>query len=224
MNTKMIKIASAAAGAAIVAGLAFAGVASAQTPGPSQTPVPGRGPMRDTPPTGAPAYGRGQMQSAPANGQRGGRMAEQGYGMGGWGGSQVSMVSAAADKLGMTVADLTAELKTGKTIAAVAEAKKVAPSAIVDAMLAPRKAQLDTQVTAGRLTREQADTMLAQMRATITPKLSEPWTANGPGNGVPGSAFVDKDGDGECDQMPEGGRQQAPAGGRGMQRGPRMGR
>ena len=106
----------------------------------------------------------------------------------------------------------------------VAEAKKVAPSAIVDAMLAPRKAQLDAQVTAGRLTREQADTMLAQMRASITPQLSEPWTAKGPGNGDPGSAFVDKDGDGECDQMPEGGRQQAPAGGRGMQRGPRMGR
>ena len=222
MNTKMIKIASAAAGAAIVAGLAFAGVASAQTPGPSQTPVPGRGPMRGTPPTGAPAYGRGEMQGAPGYGR--GQMAGQGYGMGGWGGSQVSLVGAAADKLGMTVADLTAELKTGKTIAAVAEAKKVAPSAIIDAMLAPRKAQLDAQVTAGRLTREQADAMLAQMRASITPQLSEPWTANGPGNGDPGSAFVDKDGDGECDQMPEGGRQQAPAGGRGMQRGPRMGR
>ena len=128
MNTKMIKIASAAAGAAIVAGLAFAGVASAQTPGPSQTPVPGRGPMRGTPPTGAPAYGRGEMQGASGYGR--GQMAGQGYGMGGWGGSQVSLVSAAADKLGMTVADLTAELKTGKTIAAVAEAKKVAPGAI----------------------------------------------------------------------------------------------
>ena len=65
--------------------------------------------------------------------------------------------------------------------------------------------------------------VLAQMRASITPQLSEPWTAKGPGNGDPGSAFVDKDGDGECDQMPEGGRGQMPAGGRGMQRG-RMGR
>jgi len=222
MNTKWIKISSVAVGSALVAGLAFVSIAAAQTPGPSQTPVPGRGPMRGTPPTGAPAYGRGEMQGA--YGQRGGRMAEQGYGMGGWGGSQVSLVGAAADKLGMTVADLTAELKTGKTIAAVAEAKKVAPSAIVDAMLAPRKAQLDAQVTAGRLTREQADTMLAQMRVSITSQLSEPWTAKGPGNGDPGSAFVDKDGDGECDLMPAGGRQQMPAGGRGMQRGPRMGR
>lgn len=183
MNAKWM-----AMGGATVAALALivgmAGSAQAQTPGP--TPQ-GRGPRT------------GQM---PAMGA-GLRM----------GGPQASLVSVAANTLGMTQVDLVAQLQANKTIADVAAEKNVAPAAIVDAFVAPRVTQLNAAVAAGTITQAQADAMIAAMRANVTAQLSQPWTARGPGNGTPRGDFVDANGDGVCDEM--------PANGQGGMRGPR---
>jgi hypothetical protein len=123
-----------------------------------------------------------------------------GYGRG-MGGPQQSLVAVAADKLGMTQAQLVAELQGGKTIAQVAAERNVAPATIVDAFVATRQARLDAAVGAGRMTREQADARLATMRANVAARLSQPWSPQGNG---PGTGFVDQDGDGVCDHAGSG--------------------
>ena len=94
-------------------------------------------------------------------------------GMMGWGGPENSVISIAAEKLGLTTAELQAELQAGKTIAAVAAEKNVAVDTIVEAVIAPRSERLSQLVTNGQLTQEQADAMLAQMKTNITERLNE---------------------------------------------------
>ena len=106
-------------------------------------------------------------------------------GMGGqMGGPQQSLVAVAADTLGMTQADLIAQLQGGKTIAQVAGEKNVALDTIVSVFVATRQAHMAQAVAAGRMTQAQADAMLATMRANVTARLSQPWSPQGPGDGV----------------------------------------
>jgi hypothetical protein len=55
----------------------------------------------------------------------------------------------------------------------------------------------DALIAAGRMTQAQVDRMLATMRAHVTERLSQPWSAQGPG-------FIDQDGDGVCDYAGSG--------------------
>lgn len=113
-------------------------------------------------------------------GQGGGMMG----GMGGrWGGPEDSLISIAAEKLGMTTTELVTELQSGKTIAAIAQEKNVTLDTIVEAMVAARTERLTEMVTNGQLTQAQADAMLAMMKANITTKLSEAWSPRGPMGG-----------------------------------------
>jgi hypothetical protein len=149
----------------------------------------------------------------------GGGMGPRGPGLGygrGMGGPQQSLVAVAAEKLNMTQADLVTELRSGKTIAQVAEGKQVALDTIVDAFVATRQARMAEAVTTGRMTQAQADAMLATMKANVTARLSQPWSPQGNGSGA---GFVDQDGDGVCDHA-GGGRM---GGGR-MGSGPMRGR
>ncbi|MCG8346376.1 MAG: hypothetical protein MI924_01165 [Chloroflexales bacterium] len=118
-----------------------------------------------------------------------------------------SLVAVAADVLEMDRTALVAELQSGKTIAQVAEEHNVALSEIVDAFLAPRAERLASLVESGRLTQEQADTMLATMEANVTTRLIEPWSPQGPGAGN-GDGICDCNGDGVC----RGPRGQGPQG------------
>jgi hypothetical protein len=115
------------------------------------------------------------------------------------GGPQQSLVAVAADTLGITQADLIAQLQGGKTIAQVAREKNVALDTIVNAFVATRQARMAQAVAAGRMTQEQADAMLATMRANVTARLNQPWSPQGPGAG-----FTDEDGDGVCDHAGSG--------------------
>lgn len=114
-------------------------------------------------------------------------------------GPQQSLVAVAADTLGMAQADLIAQLQGGKTIAQVASEKNVALDTIVSAFVATRQARMAEAVAAGRMTQEQADAMLATMRANVMARLSQPWSPQGPGAG-----FTDEDGDGVCDHAGSG--------------------
>jgi len=148
-------------------------------------------------------FGPGQAQGRMLGGGPGG-MGRRG-GMGGmngqFGGPQQSLIAVAADTLGMTQADLIAQLQSGKAIAQVASDKKVALETIVNAFVTTRQARMTQAVAAGRMTQAQADTMLATMKANLATRLSQPWSPQGPGAGA---GFVDENGDGVCDYAGSG--------------------
>ena len=114
-----------------------------------------------------------------------------------WGGPDNSLVSVTAEVLEIERADLIAELQNDKTLAEVIAAHEVAPETVVEAFLAPRAERLAELVAAGQLTQEQADAMLATMKAQVTVQLNETWSPRGPG-------FSDEDGDGVCDHAGRG--------------------
>ncbi len=113
-------------------------------------------------------------------------------GMGGnhWGGPENALISVAAEKLGLTREELMAELQGGKTIADVAAEKNVAVETIVNAFLAPRAERLQELVANGQLTQEQADNQLAQMKTTVTERLSQPWPSQGSRWGGPDNSLI----------------------------------
>lgn len=81
----------------------------------------------------------------------------------GWmasGGMGYAMMQAASQVLGVPVQDVYQGLLDGKTLADQAQAKGVAPSAIVDAFKATEQASLAKMVQAGTLTQQQADSDL----------------------------------------------------------------
>ena len=115
-----------------------------------------------------------------------------------WGGAENSLISVAAEKLGLTSQELLTQLQAGKTITDLAKEKNVTVDTIVEAALAPRAEQLKQAVTAGQLTQEQADAQLALMKANMTQRLSQPWPQG------QGMGYADQNGDGVCDYMGQG--------------------
>jgi hypothetical protein len=103
-----------------------------------------------------------------------------GHMFGGHGQSANSLITIAAKALGITEADLRTALQGGKSIADVAKDKGVALDKIVDAAVADRSDQLKQQVTAGRLTQAQADTLLANYKINVTAELNNKFVQVGP--------------------------------------------
>jgi hypothetical protein len=97
-------------------------------------------------------------------------------------------LDAAASYLGMTEAELRSQLAGGKTLAEVAKAKGKSVDGLVSALVADEKKELDAAVAAGRLTREQADTILesAKQRATDLVNGEGPLRVHGRFGGPPG--------------------------------------
>lgn len=84
------------------------------------------------------------------------------------GGALGDVFGAAAKKLGVSTDSLRSALQSGKSIADIAKEKKIAPSAVVDAIVAAIKSNLDQAVKDGKVTRAQADQHLAEIRSRIT--------------------------------------------------------
>jgi hypothetical protein len=74
---------------------------------------------------------------------------------------------AAADYLGLTVAQLDAKLESGQSLADVAKAQGKSVDGLKDAILADAKKHLDRAVSDGMLTRAQADEMYARLKAHV---------------------------------------------------------
>lgn len=110
-----------------------------------------------------------------------------------------TLVSVAAEQLGVTVQELVAELE-GKTLEQVIIAHGGDPAAVVDAYLATREAVLDQLVADGRITQAQADTMLARMAEEANEHLTTVGACGGECAGECGGSL----------------RQMPPRGGRGM--------
>jgi hypothetical protein len=74
-----------------------------------------------------------------------------------------AMLEAAAQKLGMTTTELLTQLRSGQTLAQIAQAKGTTEQAVIDAALAAAKTRLNQAVTDGDLTQAQADTIYTQL-------------------------------------------------------------
>ena len=90
-------------------------------------------------------------------------------------------LGAAAKALGMSESDLLTQLRSGKSLAAVAKDKGVAVQKVVDALVAEAKQRLADAVKNGRLTPAQADQRLKTLTARITAKVNAT-RPDGPGH------------------------------------------
>jgi hypothetical protein len=70
-----------------------------------------------------------------------------------------STLNAVAQALGVTATDLVTELRAGRTLADVAQAKGVDQNTVKQAIITAKKAEVDAAQQAGRLTAEQATQM-----------------------------------------------------------------
>lgn len=75
---------------------------------------------------------------------------------------------AVADAIGIDVETLRDELRAGSSVADVAEANGVAVDDVIDALVIEAGERLDRAVENGRLTRDEADERLAEIRERIT--------------------------------------------------------
>ncbi len=90
-------------------------------------------------------------------------------GRGGRGGMPGENLAAAAKALGLTETELRAELKDGKSLAAIAKAEGVSTDTLVKALVAAAEAKLDAAVKADKITQEQAD----KRKETLTERITE---------------------------------------------------
>jgi hypothetical protein len=90
----------------------------------------------------------------------------------------------AAAALGVTPAELLAELKAGKTIAEVASAQGVAVSSVIDALVQQANTEIDAQVAEGVLTADEASTIRTRLidvaTAMVNGQRPEPGRFAGP--------------------------------------------
>ncbi len=107
-----------------------------------------------------------------------------GQGRGAMMGAGVRGIDAAAEALGMDVADLAAERQAGKSLAEIAASKGMTTDSLISALLAARKTALDEAVASGRITQEQADYMLEHMTDNIADHIDD--TETGPRGGSRG--------------------------------------
>lgn len=92
-----------------------------------------------------------------------------------------SPIAIAAEQLGMTRQELVTELRSGKTVADVAEEKGVDLQVLIEAAVAPKADHLNELVAEGSLTQEQADTLIATATGRIATVFTQPFT---PGQGM----------------------------------------
>lgn len=129
-----------AAGAALGMTLAGLGIAGAQTSSTTTTTAPPAGAAR---PAGGHQGCAGHPRAA-------------------------AVLSTAARAIGVGEADLRTALGEGRSMAAVAGDRGVAVGTVVDALVAEARARLEQAVTAGRITRAEADRRAAGLPARMT--------------------------------------------------------
>ncbi|PDV96400.1 hypothetical protein [Candidatus Chloroploca asiatica] len=93
-----------------------------------------------------------------------------------------SLVAQAADALGLTRAELVAQLGTDGTIAAALQSGGVDPAAFVQTMVASRTERLEAAVAAGHLTQVDADARLATIETQLTERINQPLSMGSNGN------------------------------------------
>lgn len=95
----------------------------------------------------------------------------------------VGSLTTIAKTLGISESELTTALQSGQSVADVAAAKNVDLNKIVDQLVAEQTTNLTQAVSARRLTQQQADQMLATLKANLPHLLSLKYGFGGPGFG-----------------------------------------
>lgn len=95
-------------------------------------------------------------------------------------GLRAEEAAAAAKALGLTEAELRTKLQSGSSLAQIAGAQKVPVDTLVKALVEVAKTHLAADVTAGRLTQAQADSMAADLTQRITDRVNRTRPAHGP--------------------------------------------
>lgn len=116
----------------------------------------------------------------------------QGLGLGAWRGfakkqkaftarlvAKAKGLGSAADYLGMTRAELRAELREGRSLAQIATANGKTVAGLVAAMLAPAKERLAKAVAADRLTQARADELLDRLEERVEKLVQRTFEAKG---------------------------------------------
>jgi hypothetical protein len=139
--------------------------------------------------------GFGGPALAGGRGGPGGPGLEGGFGLGGPGpggrhrggpggpgaGPSLRILAPAASYLGVSVATLTADLKSGKTLAEEATAKGKTAAGLIDAIVASHKTVLDAANAAGWITDAQETAMLTRLTTQVTTLVNEGPPARKPG-------------------------------------------
>jgi hypothetical protein len=99
----------------------------------------------------------------------------------------LGMLEAAATYLDVTPQALREQLRSGKSLAQVAEARGKSVQGLVDAVVAGAKARLDAAVAAGKAPAEKAAQLLANLKARVAALVARtgPARAASPDNGRP---------------------------------------
>jgi hypothetical protein len=90
----------------------------------------------------------------------------------------IGPLDSAAGYIGITKAQLRAELESGKSLAQIAKAHGKSVDGLIDALVAAAKSKLDDAVSAGRLTKDQEIEMLNVLKDRITSAVNN---TDGPG-------------------------------------------
>ncbi|HEX4867628.1 MAG TPA: hypothetical protein VFV32_08360 [Acidimicrobiales bacterium] len=89
----------------------------------------------------------------------------------------------AADTIGISEADLMTALRSGDTIAEVAQANGVEPQAVIDALVAKANERIDAAVAAGDLDAARAEELKSTLTDRITQRVNEGGPMDGPMGG-----------------------------------------
>jgi hypothetical protein len=112
-----------------------------------------------------------------------------GFGFGFHHAGPFGVIDVAARYLGLTDAQLRAQLESGKSLAEVAKAQGKSVDGLVNAIVAAAKKRLDAAVADGRLTRSQADSFLGDLKSRVTSFLNGGAPRFGPLGGPPVGGF-----------------------------------
>ncbi len=96
-----------------------------------------------------------------------------------------------AELLGVDAAELAEQLRSGSTLAEVAEANGVDVSVVVDAMVAQANERIDAAVEDGRLTEDEAAERRAEVEEKVAEKVNEPFKGRPGGRGHHGEQPTD---------------------------------
>lgn len=92
-------------------------------------------------------------------------------------------LSVAAKTIGVSDDDLRSALRSGQSVADVANAHGVDPQTVIDALVADAQQHLADDVSSGRLTQDQADQISADLATHITDAVNHAGLRGGPGGG-----------------------------------------
>ncbi len=101
-------------------------------------------------------------------------------GPGGRGFGHGADLDAAAKAIGISSDDLRTGLQSGKSLAEIAQANGVTAQAVIDALVAAERAELDADVASGDITQAAADQKLAAITHGVTAMVNGQFPAGGP--------------------------------------------